>query len=685
MGGAQSTNVTNVATNIGNTIQNSTSINEELINNIQNSINFYNCDMKSTNGHFAATIWATTTLRQSQVTHVNGQANLANSIAQSAIQSATSKVGSLGIGYSDASNAVSMLCNVTNAVYNEVKTQEDVVNNTSNNITCNDTTIDVRGNITFSIDDATDITQHMVTVNKQIGVISNTVAQSVKQTASATVEGIGGALIGIAILIIAIGWSFKEVVTAETSFLKPLITVGVALLIGFIVFLAWYNSWGPFFNKLTPCSNATTIGNGSNITGAGLGEQPVPCTECLITDKKPQVSQTNSAPLKYAYPVVNKEDIDNAKVSDWKLTIAINTAISPACLFDIAAMSGATNVITGSPGSFNNNGFTIESLLQTNSVLSDFNTKLSAFKAIGIQNHIISALVNLLDTYPIPPLLTDPSGNIPNLATQATSKSPKYYAVPGQYQVKGLPDDPVPFLQGRCTPGKFTWDPKIKIPKSWPDWGTKAGDTSTAECYSKGSYTLTGDWVGAYATDSKYGIANSNKTSFIVWMSNLSNALSTDTSITSAAPTDPQILAENVVSGFARTILIYVLNVWLANSGSSAFIEGSAWIFPWEILIITPPITSGILTTFLTEVDAIKFPESVGSTFDFTQYKMQYEPSNVAYNLIGSINPGTSGSISMVQGVCKNKHYELQHFMRTIGNWIILFIILVALVIIWRA
>jgi len=682
MGASQSSNVTNVATNIGNTIQNSTSINQELISNVQNSINFYGCDMQSTNGHFAATIYATAKLRQSQVNNVNGKANLANSVAQSAIQSATSKVGSLGIGYASASNAVSMLCNVTNDVVNKVSAQESLVSNSSNNITCNDTTIKVRGDITFSIDDSTNITQDMVTSNKQITDISNTVSQSVKQTASATVEGIGGALIAIAILIIAIGWSFGEVATSATGFLKPLITIGVAILIGIIIFLAWYNSWGPFFNKLTPCSNATTIGNGSTITGGGPSEQPVACTKCLITDKKPQVSQINSAPLKYAYPIVNKYDIDNAKVLDWKLTIAINTAISPACLFDIAAMSGATPVITGSPGSFNNSGFTIESLLQTNSVLSDFNTKLSAFKAIGIKNPIISTLVKLLDTYPIPPLLTDPSGNIPNLATQATSTSAKYYTVPIQYQVKGLSDDPVPLLQGRCTPASFTWNSKTKIPQ-WTQWGT-AQDTNTAKCYPRGSYTLTG-LTGGTTTDSRYGIANNNKTSFIVWMSNLSKALSTDTSITSAAPNDPQLLAENVVSGFARTILIYVLNVWLDNSGSSAFIEGSTWIFPWEILIITPPITSGIQTTFLTEVDATKFPRSVGSTFDFTQYKMQYKPSNVAYNLIGSINPGTSGSISMVQGVCKNKHYELQHFMTTIGNWLVLFVILICLVMIWRA
>tara|TARA_Y100001970_G_C14243987_1_gene866761 strand:- start:1550 stop:3601 length:2052 start_codon:yes stop_codon:yes gene_type:complete len=683
MGGAQSSNVTDVATNIGNTIQNSTSINQELINNRYDSISFYGCDMHSTNGKFATKIWATANIRQSQVNHVNGKANLANSVAQSAIQSATSKVGSLGIGYANASNAVSMLCNVTNDVVQQVCAQESLVSNSQNNITCNDTTIDVRGDITFSIDDSTNITQDMVTNNKQVADISNTVSQKVKQTASATVEGIAGALIAVAILIVAIGWSFGEVATSALGFMKPLITIGVAILIGFIIFLAWYNSWGPFFDKLVSCSNATTIGNGSTITGSGPSEKPQICETCLITDKKPQVSQLNSAPLKYTYPIVNKHDIDNANISDWKLTVAINTAISPACLFDIAAMSGATPVITDSPGSFNNSGFTIESLKQTNRVLSDFNTQLSAFKAIGIKNPIISAIVNLLDNHKIPPLLTDPSGNIPDLATEATSTGAKYYTVPVQYQVKGLSDNPVPLLQGRCTPASFTWNSNKKIP-DWSQWGT-AEDTNNAKCIPEGSYTLTG-LTGGTTTESAYGIANNNKTSFIVWMSKLSKALSTDTSITSAAPNDPQSLAENVVSGFARTTLIYILNVWLANSGSSAFIEGSAWIFPWEILIITPPITSGIRTTFLTEVDATKFPTSVGSTFDFTQYKIQYKPSeHIAYNLIGSINPNTPGSISMVQGVCKNKHYELQHFMHTVGNWIILFIILVALVVIWRA
>ena len=56
MGGSQSTNVTNVATNIGNTIQNSTTINEELINNIQNSVTFDKCDMKITIGNFTKPI-----------------------------------------------------------------------------------------------------------------------------------------------------------------------------------------------------------------------------------------------------------------------------------------------------------------------------------------------------------------------------------------------------------------------------------------------------------------------------------------------------------------------------------------------------------------------------------------------------------------------------------------------------
>ena len=129
-----------------------------------------------------------------------------------------------------------------------------------------------------------------------------------------------------------------------------------------------------------------------------------------------------------------------------------------------------------------------------------------------------------------------------------------------------------------------------------------------------------------------------------------------------------------------------MINKWLStNAGQKTMMEGSAYIFPWEILIITPPATGGKPNIFLSEEGATNFPP-IMKGHDFSQYTMKYIPDpNVAYNLMYSMPILIPGKISMVQGICHNKHYELQHFMSTVGNWILLFIILVALVVIWRA
>ena len=683
MGAANSSNVTNVATDIGNTIQNSTTINQQQITSFTKKITFSNCDMTSTTGGFAATIYGITKLRQGQMDNVNGDVSLANNVAQSAIQSATSKVGSLGIGYANASNAVNMLCNVTNDVISNVSANETQIATSQDNISCNNTRINVRGNITFSITDSVDLVQTMVVKNSQVDNISNTVSQSVKQTASATVEGIAGALIAIAILIVAIGWSFGEVATSATSFLKPLITIGIAVLIGFIIFLAWYNSWGPFFNKLTPCSIATKIGNGSNFAqGSGIAQQPVVCDKCLIEDKSPQVVSLQSCPIKYVFPVIDKDSLGNR----WTLDLIENINLKNSNLFDVAAISGSKNQKSGQSGTYNNSGYTIASLNYTNVLLAKFNTKLNDFNSLGIKNPIIKELVNLVKTtYPIPPLLTDPSGTIPSTSTALDTSTMKFITIPAQNQVVLQDNTPTDYdvITGVCTPTPFTWDKTTKIKSGdWTSWGMNDTKPHQGNCHKKGSYPLNGinkDLL--YTSDPQYGLANSNKTAFINWMFNLSNALST----TSIIVNNDKFTAENVVSGFARTLLVFIINEWLLESGETSM-EGSAYIFPWEILIITPPVNpSGQDNTFLTEPEPITLPP-VMKGLDFSQYTMKYTPkSGSVFNLMSSIPASTPGTVEMVQGVCKNKHYELQHFMSTVGNWILLFIILVALIMIWRA
>lgn len=670
MGAAQSSNVANVAANIGNTIHNSTNINDEQMNAEKNTIDIKQCDI--TADSFSASIVSRANLVQRQITDVDGQNSLKNSVTQSALQSATSKVGSLGIGYANASNAVNMLTNVTNNVINQVNEAEQQFNNQDNDFICDDSSISIRGDFNIDITSDTNMAQAAISTNTEITSISNTVAQSVKQTASATVEGIAGALIALAILIVAIGWSFGEVVESGASYVKPLIVAGVAIVIGFFIFLAWYNSWGPFFNKLIPCTEATKIG-----AGISLDDPSTSCGPCIITDTNPQETSIQNAPIKYNYPLFTSQDI--IALEGWSLPTIDNPGTGVG-LFDIAATSGNGS---NSSTSYNNAGYTIESLISTNKLLSDFNEKLNDFKSVGIKNSIISKLVDLLDDYPIPPLLIDPNKNISG--TSAPPKGAQYITIPMQYQMgSASSSSTVPGLQGICTPGQFSWDTSTPVP-FWTGWKQPTSTASASKyppgvCYPSGGYWGTQSTVDALTTDTTLGLANSNKKAFLNWMVNLSKELQKDSSL------DLQDQgAQNVVSGFVRTILVYLLNNWLKTAGGLP-LEGSAYLEPFEILIVSIQTTDGVEDIILTEPQATEFPIIQGVSLTLQQFnklRMYFVPTSSAYNLLGYISGG--GTIQMVQGVCGNKNYEVQRFMSTIGNYILLFLVLIALVVIYRA
>lgn len=670
MGAAQSSNVANVATDIGNTIHNSTNINDEQMNAEKNTIDIKQCTI--TADSFSASIVSRANLVQRQITSVDGQNNLQNSVTQSALQSATSKVGSLGIGYANASNAVNLLTNITNNVIDQVSEAEQQFNNQSNDFICDDSSISIRGAFNIEITSDTTLAQAAISTNIDVTSISNQVSQSVKQTASATVEGIAGALIALAILIVAIGWSFGEVVESGASYVKPLIVAGVAILIGLFIFLAWYNSWGPFFNKLTPCTEATKIGEGISIDDPSSS-----CGTCIITDTNPQNTSIQNAPIKYNYPLFISKDISS--LEGWSLPTIDNPGIGVG-LFDIAATSGnGSNSSTG----YNNAGYTIQSLITTNKLLSEFNEKLTAFKSVGIKNSIISKLVDLLGDNPIPPLLIDPNKNI--IGTSAPPKGAKYITIPMQYQIgTASSSSTVPGLQGICTPGQFAWDTSTSVP-FWTGWLQPSTTTSSSTyppgvCYPSGGYWDVESSAIALTTDPTLGLANSNKEAFLNWMVKLSKELVKDSSL------DLQGLdAQNVVSGFVRTMLVYLLNNWLKTAGGLP-LEGSAYLETFEILIVSIQTADGVEDIILTEPQATEFPIIQGVSLTLQQFnrlKMYFVPNASTYNLLGYISGG--GTIQMVQGVCGNKNYEVQRFMSTIGNYILLFLVLIALVVIYRA
>ena len=113
MGAAISSNTASAITNVLNYVQQSTNTNTNAVSSIQDNVNFNNCYIDLT-GDFSIETAATVSQTANQIVSAAQNTTLQNDIVQKMLQEATSKVGSLGIGYAEATNATSQLCNITN-------------------------------------------------------------------------------------------------------------------------------------------------------------------------------------------------------------------------------------------------------------------------------------------------------------------------------------------------------------------------------------------------------------------------------------------------------------------------------------------------------------------------------------------------------------------------------------------
>ena len=127
MGAAQSNNVSDIASSLSNTIKNSTEINSQQINTLRTNVYFNNCIIKS-GGKIYFDLYSQSTLRSKQLGNVDNTNSLANTIAQEALQKAMSKIGSLGIGYANASNYCNMTSSINNDVINTITQTSSQIN-----------------------------------------------------------------------------------------------------------------------------------------------------------------------------------------------------------------------------------------------------------------------------------------------------------------------------------------------------------------------------------------------------------------------------------------------------------------------------------------------------------------------------------------------------------------------------
>jgi hypothetical protein len=290
MGAAHSSNVADAVTNVVNDISNETTTNQSQVQNNINSVNFKNCNIKA--GSMEITSSVTNIQKSTQIASALQNTHVKNDLQQKMLQAAESTVGSLGIGFADSTNSASMMANSSTQISNQMNTVSNQTSNTNNTFVCQDSSFNIAGAFDIDLLSNTDFLSSQTVQNQQVASVVNKVSQTADQKAKATVDGIGAALLCLAILIIAIGWSFSKTVTAvadNKGAQKIWQILGIVLFIGLIV-TAYLLDWPPFFGKTNECIS----------TGAISG-----CAETCINFDSNGSIKLESAPHRYSYPITN--------------------------------------------------------------------------------------------------------------------------------------------------------------------------------------------------------------------------------------------------------------------------------------------------------------------------------------------------------------------------------------------
>lgn len=623
MGAAQSSNVSDIASSLSNTIKNSTEVNSQQINKVKTDIDFKDCIVKS-GAKIFIDLYTQSTLRSKQLAEVDNTNSLANTIAQEALQKAMSKIGSLGIGYANASNYCNMTSSINNDVINTISQTSTQINDNRSSFYCDGSEFISEDDFILSFTTIVNMYQHNILNNSNLNEIKNEVSQSIKQTASATVEGPAAALLALAVLIIAVGWSYSEVVTSEAGAAKPLITLAIVGIIGVLIFLAWYNSWWPFFNKLIPCSGSTQIGAPKS-----------KCDNCINT--KLQIIDVKNCPIKFNYPLFDKSVISG--LTQMKGADGVN-------LFSMACICNATSK-TGKPGTANNGGYTIESKIGADSAMNEF---IQLVKNAVFTDKQLNIIKNNVDS--LPSLLIDPATTTPGISSA-------YIKIPDQYLISDAPEcgDSNFCKSNICTPGSFSYSgTSIDDPSQW---GTKQGQGATPRCPKSGVYKNP-----TTTTDRSNGIANPNTNQLLKWIKNVNKAG----------------VSENTIYSFIRLYFVYIIN--RSFPSDTVKLEENAYLvhdFP-EVIIIDVKEKDRTVKRMV-QADKSKLSDNPSS---IKMASIGFELDSMDDLNVGSSLNGEYGKITMVAGVCKNKDYQIHQFMQKVGNWLFLVIVLATIIFIWR-
>lgn len=289
MGSAQSSNTAKAIAKVANNVSSNTSTSTDQISEVAVSIRLSECIVDGdVNINIAAEFAATS----KQIVAAMQQTHIQNSITQQMQQQAQSTVGALGIGFADASNYVSTYASASTDVANYVYTVSTQSSFTDTNIECQDSVI--KGDFNVDLSYTTSFWNDQAVKSKQITDISNSITQKVTQKAVAKVEGIGGILIILAILIGIIGYAISKPVGKAFKSLGPAMAIIAVVVIIFLCILMYIKATPPFFSEQQTCSPSGNLG-GSDCS----------FDSCLKAEV--QTKSIDKPPLKYMYNIIGNQ------------------------------------------------------------------------------------------------------------------------------------------------------------------------------------------------------------------------------------------------------------------------------------------------------------------------------------------------------------------------------------------
>lgn len=287
MGASISSNTASALADVSNSITNNTSASQNQINKNTNLVNIKTCKIFGDNLNINQ--YTNNIQKNSQIVSGISNSNVENDIQQKLLQTALSTVGSMGVGYANASNSASMTADVSNDIKNTVSAVSNQISNQTNSFSCEDSFIQEK-NINITQGASSNFLSDQVVKSQNITKLANQISQTAEQKATAKVQGLSGFIIALAILIIAIGYAFSKPITSILSSppIKLLLTVGLLLLLTGIGVWMYLGKCPPLFNDNNICNPNYNFDSD--------------CEDCI--NHTLQKISIDKPPIKYMFPIV---------------------------------------------------------------------------------------------------------------------------------------------------------------------------------------------------------------------------------------------------------------------------------------------------------------------------------------------------------------------------------------------